>query len=44
MPWTFAKQSGICDYEVPFLLFQAAASTESTLPGLDVQDAWPQVE
>jgi len=25
-----------------FLLFQVAPSTESPLPDLDVQDAWPQ--
>ena len=25
-----------------FLIFQAAASTGSPLPGPDVQDAWPQ--
>ena len=31
-------------YEVLFLLFQAAASTGSLLPGPDVQDAWPPVE
>jgi hypothetical protein len=28
--------------EVLFIIFQAAASTESPLPGPDVQDAWPQ--
>jgi len=32
---------GWSDCEV---LFQAAASTESPLPGPDVQDAWPPVE
>ena len=36
--------SGIGDHEVLFLLFQAAASIESPLPGPDVQDAWPPVK
>jgi len=31
-------------HEVLFLLFQAAASTGSPLPGPDVQDVWPPVE
>ena len=35
---------GGADHEVLFLLFQAAASTGYTLPGLDVQDAWPPME
>ena len=35
-------RSEVFDHEVLFLLFQAAASTESPLPGPDVQDAWPQ--
>jgi hypothetical protein len=35
-------QCGVSDYEVLFLLFQAAASTCSPLPGPDVQDACPQ--
>ena len=34
----------VVDHEVLFLLFQAAASTESPLRGPDVQDAWPPVE
>jgi len=37
-------KSDVVDHEVSFLLFQAAASTCSPLPGPDVQDAWPPVE
>ena len=37
-------QNGVGYREVFFLLFQAAASIESSLPGPDVQDAWPPVE
>ena len=33
--------SGFSHCEVLFLLFQAAASTCSPLPGPDVEDAWP---
>jgi len=36
--------SGVRDHEVLFLIFQAAASTYSPLPGPDVLDAWPPVE
>ena len=36
--------SGVGNREVLFLIFQAAASTGSPLPGPDVQDAWPPVE
>ena len=32
----------VVDHEVLFILFQAAASTSSPLPGPDVQDAWSQ--
>ena len=37
-------RSEVFDHEVLFLLFQTAASTCSSLPGPDVQDAWPPVE
>jgi hypothetical protein len=37
-------ENGVDDHEVIFLLFQAAASLGSPLPGPDVQDAWPPVE
>ena len=37
-------RAAVVDHEVSLLLFQTAASTYSSIPGPNVQDAWPPVE